>query len=127
MTNSILIADDNRTVRECVHQILDMEPDFTVCGEAKDGREAVQMAGDLHPDVVIIDLAMPVMNGLEAARLIHRSSPGINVILYSNHSDIFSDAEARSAGISALVSKSDHISTLIGKTRALAQSAVALS
>jgi DNA-binding NarL/FixJ family response regulator len=125
MTNSILIVDDNRTVRECVHQILDQEPDFTVCGEAKDGREAVEMAGDLHPDVVIIDLAMPVMNGLEAAKLIHRYSPDINVILYSNHSALFSDAEARSAGISALVSKSDHISKLIGKTRALAQSAVA--
>ena len=125
MTNSILIVDDNRTVRKCVHQILEREPDLSVCGEAENGREAVQMARDLHPDVVILDLAMPVMNGLEAARLIHGSSPEISVILYSNHSDIFSDAEARSAGISAMVSKSEHISTLILKTRALGHSALA--
>ena len=64
----VLLVDDSATVREAVRPLFDFHPDFEVCGEAEHGREAVEKAPSLRPDLIILDLSMPVMNGLEAAR-----------------------------------------------------------
>jgi CheY-like chemotaxis protein len=95
------------------------EADFEVCGEAENGQEAIEKAQQLHPDLVVMDLSMPVMNGIEAARVLQGLMPTVPLIVFSEYSDVFSENEARSAGVSALVPKSEHVSVLVGKARAL--------
>lgn len=79
----ILIADDDRTIRMLLTRLLREHPSWEICGEAENGREAVAMANDLHPDVVVMDLAMPGMNGLQAAQEISRANPAIPLLLLS--------------------------------------------
>ena len=119
MVKSVLIADDNAFVRQRLCELFSREADFDVCGEAENGREAIEEAQELHPDLILLDLSMPVMNGLEAARALTRLMPELPVIMYSAFSDSFTQREARSAGVSALVSKSENTSVLLGKARSL--------
>jgi DNA-binding NarL/FixJ family response regulator len=81
--NRILIADDNESVLRAVRASLESNPDWTVCGEAADGVEAVVKAKELYPDLIILDLAMPRMDGLEAARQIHRLMPSIPIVIHT--------------------------------------------
>jgi DNA-binding NarL/FixJ family response regulator len=93
----ILIADDHPVVREGVISMLSREVDFQVIGEAKDGVEAVNKARELKPDVVLMDLRMPEMDGVEAMRQIHSTMPDIKFIILTTYSDddyIFSGIEA---------------------------------
>ena len=69
--------------------------------------------------MIVMDLSMPVMNGIEAAHVLKRLMPATPLIMFSEYSDVFSEQEARSAGVSALVSKSEHVSVLLGKARSL--------
>ncbi len=118
MTHTVLIADDNPLIRQGLSELFQMEEDFEVCGDAENGREAVEKARELHPDLILLDLSMPVMNGLEAARVLKRVMPEVPVIMFSAYGDSFEN-EARSAGVSALVSKSEDMSVLLGKARNL--------
>jgi len=117
VSHTILIADDNRSVRHALCEFFDREDDFDVCGEAGDGREAVAKAEELHPDLILLDLSMPLMNGLDATRILKRLMPQVPIIMYSAYGDTSTEREARSAGVSALVSKAEHISVLLGKAR----------
>lgn len=119
MSHTILIADDSVFIRQGLCELFDREQDFDVCGDAENGREAVEMAQILHPDLILLDLSMPVMNGLDAARVLNRVMPEVPLIMYSAFSDRFTEQEARAAGISALVSKSENTSVLLGKARSL--------
>jgi two-component system, NarL family, response regulator NreC len=83
----ILIADDHGIVRACLRLTLEGEPDVTVVGEAVDGRVAVRLAKELKPDIVIMDIAMPSLNGLEATAQIVRDNERVAVIILSMHSD----------------------------------------
>jgi DNA-binding NarL/FixJ family response regulator len=83
----ILVADDHKIVREGLIALLQKHPHMQVVGEAEDGRQAVQLAAKLHPEVVIIDIGMPELNGIEATRQIVAENPGIKVIALSMHSD----------------------------------------
>lgn len=97
----ILIADDHAVVREGTRRILEQERDMEVVGEAGDGEEAVAMATGLKPDVAIIDISMPKMDGIEATRRIKAVCPSINVLILSAYDDdqfIFSLLEAGAAG-----------------------------
>jgi DNA-binding NarL/FixJ family response regulator len=114
---SILIVDDNPFVRYQLRKILEAQPDFDVCGEAENGREAIQIAENIRPELIILDLTMPVMNGLDAAHAMRNLMPETKLILFSNHGDAFSDREARSAGFSAVIPKHRSLSELIVKTR----------
>ena len=84
---SVLIADDHTIVREGLRKLLESETNIEVVGEAATGRKAVDMSQELHPDVVIMDIAMPQMNGLEATRLIRQAAPDVKVLILSAHSD----------------------------------------
>ncbi len=119
MVNSVLIADDNAFVRQRLGDLFSREPDFEVCGEAENGRKAVEEAQELHPDLILLDLSMPVMNGLDAARALKRLMPEVPIVMFSAYGDSFTEKEARSAGASALVSKSEQISVLVGIARNL--------
>ena len=119
MAKTVLIVDDNALVRRMLRELFKRETDIEVCGEAENGRLAIEEAGRLHPDLIVLDLLMPVMNGLDAARAIKRLMPSVPLIMYSAFEDRFSEQSARLAGISVLVSKYQHASVLIEKAHGL--------
>ncbi len=84
---TVLLADDNRIVREEFRKILERETDLEVVGEAKDGRQALSMAKRLHPEVILMDVTMPHLNGLEAMSQILKDIPATKVLMLSSHSD----------------------------------------
>jgi two-component system, NarL family, response regulator NreC len=86
-TNRILIADDHMLVRQALRNILRARADWDVVAEAGDGREAVRLAVEQRPDVAIIDVAMPVLNGIDAAEQIRRLVPATSVLMLSMHAD----------------------------------------
>jgi DNA-binding NarL/FixJ family response regulator len=96
-------------VRRVVRDLFEPQEDFEICGEAIDGRDAIDKAERFCPDLIILDLSMPVMNGLQAARIIRRSNPKVSIILLTLHEQSIVDSEASAAGIDRLVSKADMI------------------
>jgi len=84
----ILIADDHAVLREGMRVLLDREKDFQVVGEAGDGEEAIKLGKELKPDVVIMDILMPKVTGIEATRLIKQASPSTAVLILTAYSDI---------------------------------------
>jgi two-component system, NarL family, nitrate/nitrite response regulator NarL len=114
----ILIVDDNATVRKAVRSLLEAQEGFEVCGEAANGREAVDKAQELAPDLIIMDLSMPVMNGLEAARTLREVMPDVPIVMFSVHRSGILEKNARSAGIRAVVPKGDHTS-LVRQARSI--------
>ena len=84
---SVLLADDHTIVREGFRKMLEMEDDLEICEEARDGRQAVAFAKKFHPDVVLMDIAMPLLNGLEATRQLLKERPLTKVLMLSAHSD----------------------------------------
>ena len=119
MVKSVLIVDDNPIVRNALCELLTREEDFDVCGKAENGREAIEKARQLCPDLIVTDLSMPVMDGLEEARLLKQVMPAVPVIIYTAHNDPFIEKEARSAGASAVISKSEAVTTLVKTARSL--------
>ena len=119
MAKTILIADDNDAVRRAVCEVFALESDLEVCGEARDGHDAIEKAQRLHPDLIILDLAMPVMNGLDAARALIDLMPSVPIIMFTLYIDTFVKERARSAGVAAVVSKSEDISVLTRTARRL--------
>lgn len=107
MTHTILIVDDNRLVRSLLRTWLEQHSEWNVCGEAENGKVALKQVEVLHPDIVILDLQMPVMNGLEAARQISRLAPATVLIMFTVHNSPQLLKEARARGVSDVVSKCD--------------------
>jgi DNA-binding NarL/FixJ family response regulator len=116
---SVLIVDDNQVVRQALCDLFTREGDFDVCGEAEDGREGVEKAQMLQPDLIVTDLSMPVMNGLEETRILKKVMPTVPVIIFTAHSDPFVEKEAAAAGVSAVVSKSQAVTVLVATARSL--------
>src|ERR1700691_3437619 len=84
---TVLLAEDHTIVREGFRKMLELEDDFEIIGEAQDGRQAVALANKFRPEVVLMDIAMPLLNGLEATRQILKAIPTTKVIMFSAHSD----------------------------------------
>jgi YesN/AraC family two-component response regulator len=82
MAKTVLIVDDNAYIRLALCRIFKCDADFEVCGEGENGREAIAKARELHPDLIVLDLSMPVMNGLDAARELKRLMPTVLLIMY---------------------------------------------
>src|SRR5260370_38845128 len=104
--SSVLVVDDNSLVRQAVCELFTREGDSNVCGEAENGREAIEKAQVLRPNLILTDLSMPVMNGLEETRVLKKLMPAVPVIIFTAHSDPFIKKEGRTAAVSAVVSKS---------------------
>ena len=122
---SVLIVDDSAFIRHALCELFRQEADFEVCGEAENGKEGIDKAQALRPDLIVLDLSMPVMNGSHAARVLKRLTPAVPLILYSAFGDKLAEYQARLIGISEIVSKSEHPSALIHKARGLLYSAAA--
>jgi len=105
MTHRILLVDDHAMVREGFKRLLDV-PGLSICGEASDGKEALEKVAALKPDLVLMDLSMPVMGGIEATREIRRLSPAIKVVIVSLHDSVHAATQAKQAGADAYVVKS---------------------
>src|SRR5215469_17017966 len=102
----ILIVDDNRFFREKLADALNREAGFQVCGEAENGKEAVEKALRRQPDLIILDLVMPVMNGLDAARVLRLLMPTVPLILNSADVERLAEQEANVIGIPEILPKS---------------------
>src|SRR4051812_34895269 len=102
---SVLLVDDHNIVRQGLKALLSLEADISIVGEAQTGREAVQLASQLHPNIVIMDIAMPRLNGCEATRQILRSVPSAKVIVLSTYGDEEHIQQALAAGAAAYLLK----------------------
>lgn len=105
MSYRLLIADDHQRVRHLLRKLIEAERSWTVCAEANDGREAVEKALEEKPDLVVLDLAMPRMDGLTAAREIARSFPGIPILIHTVHASKQLSEVAKETGIRQVISK----------------------
>jgi DNA-binding NarL/FixJ family response regulator len=113
----VMLADDHDVVREGLKGVLGEEPDIQVVGEAAHGLEAVELAGELHPDVILMDVSMPMITGVDATRAIHVSHPDIRIIGLSIFDDRGHAQEMRDAGAVEYVTKSAPSSELIAAIR----------
>jgi two-component system response regulator NreC len=121
VTAKILVVDDASAIRRSMRLYLEQEGDWTICGEAENGKVAVDRVRELRPDVVILDLSMPVMNGLEAARAIKTISPDTRILMFTLHNYPYLSDEAQKAGIDHVLSKTDSMGgQLLQAVRSLA-------
>jgi len=119
MAARILIADDNPIMRTTLRGLLESRPAWQVCYEASNGLEAVQGAATLKPDLVILDLTMPVMDGLQAAREISSLHPGITILMHTNHASAALVQQAEKHGIRKIVSKGGRGNDIVAAIEAL--------
>jgi len=117
----IILADDHHVTRLGLRHLLERKPEWKVCGEASNGREAVEMAATLMPQIAIVDLSMPELNGLEATRQIVRGAPGTAVLIYTMDESEKVVHEALSAGAKGIVLKSDLDSSIVQAVETVAQ------
>lgn len=115
----ILIVDDHRVVIEGVKSALGVYPDLEVVGEAYDGREAVQMVKSLSPDIVVMDIAMPELNGVDATLQIKKLDPNVKIIVFTMYSDREYVIDLFKVGISSYVLKKDSLSDLVNAVKAV--------
>lgn len=127
MTMKIILADDHRIIREGLRALLDKEPDMEVVAEAEDGRATVRLSREFTPDVVIMDITMPGLNGIEATRQIVSELPAIKVIALSMHSDRKFVREMLSAGASGYLLKDSAFEELINALHAVYNNQLYLS
>lgn len=118
MQKCILIVDDNALVRRSLRTLFETHG-WDVCGEAENGRDAIEMARRLQPKIILLDLSMPVMNGLEAALILSKEMPGIRLLMLTMLRDVQVDKAARAVGIKVVLSKSEDIATLVSRAEAL--------
>ncbi|MEO7650904.1 MAG: response regulator transcription factor [Bryobacteraceae bacterium] len=117
----ILLADDHNVLRQGLRRILEEQPEVEVVGEARDGREAVALAASVQPDVVVMDISMPLLNGLEATRQILLKNPRLNVLILSMYSDETYVVQVLRAGARGYLLKDSAEEELIDAVRAVAK------
>lgn len=107
MPTRILIADDHVVIRKMLKALVETHEGWEVCGEAENGRDAVTKAQELKPDLMIMDMAMPVMDGIRASRELSKAMPAVPILMHTLHYSAELEIEARKAGIRRVVAKVD--------------------
>lgn len=120
---NVLIVDDYPAVRSAIRAGLARYAGFCVCGEAADGAEAIEKATKLHPDFILLDLAMPRMNGLETACILKGLMPQVLIVAFSMHMECLSESLSSTIGIDAAVGKFEGIGKVVQCFQALLQTA----
>jgi DNA-binding NarL/FixJ family response regulator len=118
MSKCILLVDDSQLVRKTLRHIFETAG-FEICGEAGDGDQAVKQAPALKPDLIVLDLSMPGLNGLQAAPLLRRSLPDVPIILFTIYPSVAIQQNARSAGVTSVISKDKAITSLVSEAERL--------
>jgi DNA-binding NarL/FixJ family response regulator len=114
----ILVIDDGDSVRDIIRIFLERDG-FEVCGEAGDGVEAIEQAKKLKPDLIVLDLAMPRMNGAEAASVLSQTMPDVPIVLLTLYQNVLGTALASAVGVKAIVDKTDGMEKLVACVRSL--------
>jgi DNA-binding NarL/FixJ family response regulator len=109
----VLIADDGEEVRQVVRAVLEARTNYEVCGEASNGAEAIAKALELKPDLILLDVAMPMLNGVEVASVLAGSMPNLPIVLYTMYNELLGLSLATAVGAKAVISKADGISKLV--------------
>jgi two-component system, NarL family, nitrate/nitrite response regulator NarL len=115
----ILIVDDSPLIRKCIRASIQEMPNWKVCGEAENGQIGIEKTKDLNPDLVILDLSMPVMNGLDAARHINQAFPNLPLVMLTMHASEQLSEEAKAAGIKEVLPKDKGLDDLLRSMRVL--------
>ncbi len=118
MPKSVLIVDDHEVIRRELRRLFQLLPEFTVCGEAVDGVDAISKAHRLCPDLIILDFAMPEMNGLEAAIAIQYTVPNATLFLLTAYNNRELELSAAQFGARGVFSKYEDLNSLISRARA---------
>ena len=113
MAKRILIVDDGEEVRQVLRAIIESRTSYEICGEAGNGLEGVEQALRLKPDLVLLDVAMPMLNGVEVASVLAGSVPNLPVVLYTMYNEMLGLSLASAVGARAVVSKADGITKLL--------------
>jgi DNA-binding NarL/FixJ family response regulator len=119
VTITVLLADDHAILRDGLKTLLEEQPDMRVVGQASDGREAVSAAAQLKPDVVVMDISMPDMNGVEAARRVHAARPETRIVMLSMHGNAEHVYRALEAGATGYLLKESAGAELVSAIRAV--------
>jgi DNA-binding NarL/FixJ family response regulator len=115
----ILVADDHQVVRTGLRALLESKAGWQVCAEAANGREAVEKAGELHPDVAVLDIGMPLLNGVEATRQIRKVSPGTEILILTMHDSEHMIQGVLDAGAHGYILKDDADRNLLAAVESL--------
>ena len=119
MPPRILIVDDSPLIRNILRTRFEAEPGWKVSGEAANGQEGIEKAQTVHPNLILLDLAMPVMNGLDAARALHKLMPTVPLIMFTSFLTGNLQSEALAVGICKVLEKSGPLTDLIACVRTL--------
>ncbi len=123
MSKHILLVDDSDTCRRVTRLFLESQPDLEVCGEAVDGVDAIEKAKELKPDLILLDLAMPRMNGMEAASVLKSMMPRVPIVMFTLYKESLGTSLTSKIGIDAMLSKPDGGWKLVDCVRSLLKAA----
>ena len=113
MPRSVLIADDNEIVRKVMRQFFRTLPDWRVTGEAADGVQAIEKATELKPDLILLDVSMPQLNGIETASVLRKAMPHVHIILFTMFDDSVGSRLSTAAGVDLVVPKAEGLEGLV--------------
>jgi len=119
MHKRVLIADDSSSVRDVIRTFLRDQEDIEICGEAVDGLEAVEKAQRLKPDLVLLDLVMPEINGAEVASILKNKMPNIRIILFTMYTERIGKFLSSAIGVDAVLSKPDGMTNIVESINSL--------
>jgi DNA-binding NarL/FixJ family response regulator len=118
MARTVLVADDNPLILKMLCRIFEAEEDYDICAEATNGQEAIELALKHRPELIILDLSMPVLNGMDAARELKKLMPSVPIILFTQYSDLGNTLSHDQLHVDRIVSKTN-ATELMGHVRSL--------